>query len=266
MCAICGIGILKSSTMKDSNKLKEFFTKLLCACQDGGRSASGVSFMREKKVDVLRRGISASELVQTLEYKNLINQNIELGLTETNNRLFSILGHCRIPTKGSPLNNKNNHPVVVKNIIGVHNGCISNDNLLFETFKLQRIAEVDTEAIFSMASYLTTQAKTTQEALEKLCGMLQGSYACALQNANHPYNLYLFRGFNGTHIRHYTEAGLIVLATTETYIERASEGLNLGKYEPIPYKTETGITFNLYTEKLSRFEIQNKRGDRSYYE
>lgn len=267
MCAICGIGILRHSPLKDSDKLKQFFTNLLCACQDGGRSATGIAFLREKQLEVFRRGVSASEFIKDPKYQELLNIQVNQGLVELQNRLYSMIGHCRIPTKGSPLNNFNNHPIVVGDVVGVHNGCIGNDDRLFAQHNLKRIAQVDTEIIFSLLSNLTeNRKKTMQSAIKETCSLITGSYACAVQSASNPYNLYLFRAFNGTEVRIYKDAGLIVFATSGSYISSAARNLDLGNFRTIPYKTSTGINFNLYLENLSRFELESGNGARTYYE
>jgi glucosamine 6-phosphate synthetase-like amidotransferase/phosphosugar isomerase protein len=215
--------------------------------------------MREKNIDVLRRGIPATELIQAQEYKELLNECVQLE-NSRENFLQSIIGHCRLPTKGSPENNGNNHPVVVNNIVGVHNGCIGNDDQLFREYNLPRIAQVDTEIIFSMISlYASMPTASVQDAIRRATGKLKGSLACALQDKNNPYNLYLFRAFNGTIIRHYIDAGIIVFATTEAYIDTAALRIDLGKHQNISYDAESGINFNLHLEKMTRFEIKSER-------
>lgn len=257
MCAICGIGLLFDKKLNNSTLLKTYFTNLLIACQGGGRSASGVSFMREHKVDILRRGIPASNLVATEEYTKLTRECIDLENEKKGQKLVSIIGHCRIPTKGSPHNNKNNHPVVVNNIIGVHNGAISNDDSLFDKFKLPRIAQVDTEIIFQLISKFTQgeDSTRTQEAIIRAANLMSGSFACAVQNTNAPYNLYIFRAHNGTKVRYYYEDGFVSFATSDFYLDDAAKTVSLGKYRELVYTTNSGIGFNLYSETMTRFEL-----------
>jgi len=257
MCAICGVGLLFDKKLNNSTLLKTFFTNLLVACQGGGRSASGVSFMRENKVDVLRRGIPASNLIITEEYTKLTTECINLESEKKGEKLVSIIGHCRIPTKGSPHNNKNNHPVVVDNIIGVHNGAISNDDSLFDRFKFPRIAQVDTEIIFQLISNFTkgTGTGTTQEAIIRAANLMSGSFACAVQNTDAPYNLYIFRAHNPTKVRYYYEDGFVAFATSDFYLDDAAKTVSLGKYREIVYNTNSGINFNLYSKKMEHFEL-----------
>lgn len=60
------------------------------------------------------------------------------------------VGHVRYATHGSPQQMWNNHPIVHKDIIGVHNGVLSNHNLILrETGREDERSEVDSEAIFA---------------------------------------------------------------------------------------------------------------------
>jgi len=73
--------------------------------------------------------------------------NVITGV-ETNPRW--VVGHTRWATHGSPQNMLNNHPIVHQNIVGVHNGVISNhEEILAKTGRFDPKTEVDSEAIFA---------------------------------------------------------------------------------------------------------------------
>lgn len=63
--------------------------------------------------------------------------------------------HTRMPTGGSPFDNRNNHPITAGHIIGVHNGYLWNDDTLFHQMgiKDRRQGEVDSEAIFAAIAW-----------------------------------------------------------------------------------------------------------------
>lgn len=44
--------------------------------------------------------------------------------------LNHVLGHTRAKTKGSEFNPLNNHPIIVGDIIGIHNGGVKNDDII----------------------------------------------------------------------------------------------------------------------------------------
>ena len=63
------------------------------------------------------------------------------------------MGHSRLVTNGSQINNHNNQPVIKDNLIGIHNGIIVNNNNLWKENKdLVREFQIDTEILLSMVS------------------------------------------------------------------------------------------------------------------
>ncbi|MDX1314403.1 MAG: hypothetical protein R3356_02775, partial [Eudoraea sp.] len=147
MCSIFGIGFLRGHKFRNKSTVTGVVSRLFKEAESGGRKAAGVSIMNEKSVNVLRRPMSGSQLVGTEEYLGFMQERLEFE--KAGRYTMSIIGHCRWPTQGSPSNNLNNHPLVIDNIIGVHNGVITNDYNLFKEFRtLKRLAEVDTEIIF----------------------------------------------------------------------------------------------------------------------
>ena len=219
--------------------------------------------MREKTVHILRRPISGSQLVSTDEYLDFMRENIELK-NPNGNRLMSIIGHCRWPTQGSPDNNLNNHPQVVGNIIGVHNGHIHNDYELFESFGkvITRQAEVDTEIIFQLINHFNkARISKTIDAIKTTTPYLDGNYACGMQNTKHPHNLYIFRHSNPAKILCYNRMGLVFFATREHFVTSAFEGFAdiKGTSEEIDLIDNQGIVFNLWNHTSCKFLFKDKQ-------
>jgi glucosamine 6-phosphate synthetase-like amidotransferase/phosphosugar isomerase protein len=235
-------------------------TNLLIECQSNGRAATGLSILNTKEAHVLRRAKNATHLVSTEEYKNFMKENIDL---KGSDGVQSIIGHCRWPTKGDPSNHYNNHPIVTEDIIGIHNGAISNDDELFEAHRIKRIAEVDTEIIFALINNYKKKGNNTSEAIIKATNQLSGSYACALQDINNPYALYLFRAFGPTSVAYFPSMHIVIFATNLSYIKRAVQGLSLGVFTLVDYSNDTGVIFDLYRKKMSRFDINIEGGSYS---
>jgi glucosamine 6-phosphate synthetase-like amidotransferase/phosphosugar isomerase protein len=263
MCSIFGIGFYRNHKFGSISTLTGVVSRLFKEAQVSGRRACGLSIMKEKSVHVLRRPKSGSELVGSREYLDFMDNTLE-GMTGNDNKLMSIIGHCRAPTQGSPENNLNNHPQVIGNILGVHNGIIGNDHKLFKSFEkvIKRGAEVDTEIIFRLINHFTSYRDSkTIDAIKKTTPYLGGSYACAMQNADQPYNLYLFRHGNPIKVLHYNDMGLVVFATREHFIIDAFEGFvdeAMGKGIPFEVIDDQGVAFNLWDRTLCKFPFQNR--------
>jgi glucosamine 6-phosphate synthetase-like amidotransferase/phosphosugar isomerase protein len=262
MCSIFGIGFYKDHKFDDESTLTGVVSRLFKEAEIGGRKASGLSIMREKSVHVLRRPVSGSTLAHSEEYLKFMESSLKK--MNGNNRLMSIIGHCRWPTQGGPENNLNNHPQVVGNIIGVHNGVIKNDYELFESFSkvIDRGAEVDTEIIFSLINHFNRpELSKTIKAIQKTTPYLSGSYACGMQNAKQPYNLYLFRHISPIKILHYPKMGMVLFATREHFITDAFENfIDVGEVgKPVHLMEDRGIVFNLWNHTCCKFTFRNKQ-------
>lgn len=76
----------------------------------------------------------------------------------------TLLVHTRAKTQGSQYKNDNNHPIQWGPVVGVHNGWINNDDVMFRDFGWKRNAEVDSEALFAAIAMLG--AKKALEVIE----------------------------------------------------------------------------------------------------
>lgn len=146
---MCGIGGWFAWDKQKHPKVSVIHS-LLRANQLRGSDASGVAYLKEGEPYLRKAPITASRLIETVSADdwNLISHS-PIGLI-----------HTRAQTKGSPKNNKNNHPVNGFGWLVVHNGSVMNDDDLFEYYKDERFAEVDTSAIplvLSKGATLETQ-------------------------------------------------------------------------------------------------------------
>jgi len=263
MCSIFGIGFYKDHKFKDDSTLTGVVSRLFKEAEVGGKDAAGLSIMREKSVHVLRRPVSGSNLVRTSEYLDFMADSLKD--MRGNNRLMSIIGHCRWPTQGSIYNNLNNHPQVTGHIIGVHNGHIGNDRELFESFSkvIDRQAEVDTEIIFQLINHFSaSEMSNTVTAIETATPYLGGSYACGMQNVRHPYNLYLFRHGNPIKMLQYPDMGLVFFATREHFIIDAFEDfVDVARDQGVPVDIvdDQGMAINLWNHTFCKFNFKNRQ-------
>lgn len=103
-----------------------------------------------------------------------------------------LLGHTRWATSGDPADNINNHPLIVgreKDLMGIHNGMISNKEELLETHKWEAQRGVDTEIIFRLIHHYGPKSlKPFQE--------LEGSFNLAYVSRRNAGEFYLVRKSN----------------------------------------------------------------------
>jgi glucosamine 6-phosphate synthetase-like amidotransferase/phosphosugar isomerase protein len=135
-------------TQAEWNKLRQLFTQTFVFNQERGREASGlVRFERDGTFSLFKGPFPVSQLVMTKECQEI--------LSAAGPQTTCILGHTRMPTKGAPEDNVNNHPLRAGPVIGIHNGHIRNDDALFRQLGLPRAGEVDSEIIFRLLATLS---------------------------------------------------------------------------------------------------------------
>ena len=143
MCGICGV---IGSDVK--NKVEQF-KRLLLQNESRGRMATGVIVVQKDGQNIYwaKTNAKASVALYHSEFKRIF------GYVDENT--YAIIGHTRNASKGSPKELVNNHPIIVGNVLGVHNGVIYNDYELYAEKKFARNGEVDSEIIFALLNNVT---------------------------------------------------------------------------------------------------------------
>jgi glucosamine 6-phosphate synthetase-like amidotransferase/phosphosugar isomerase protein len=147
---------------------------------------------------------------EALPADDFIKRNISFIPKHTRTALL----HTRYATKGSPENPDNNHPIIVPSIIGVHNGHISNDDEVFAELGVERIAEVDSEAIFQLLA-------NSMDPVEVL-PTLEGRAAIAWYELNDPSTMHLARLSGSPLWVGHTPNGSLVFASTRGLLTTAA--------------------------------------------
>ena len=161
--------------------MQKIYKDILTASVSRGHDATGIAAtMSDGKIRVSKAPNPSPLFVNDAAYKVVMDANP-----------VTVIGHVRAATKGSPLINNNNHPILAGNIVGVHNGVIRNDDYLTKHYHLKRYAEVDSEVVFSLLEKLGPLTKT---GIQRALSVLDGQYALAFQHAEQPGKIWLVRG------------------------------------------------------------------------
>lgn len=144
MCGLTGILLRPGRRSPETwRKIIDIHTTSFIFNEERGREASGLAVIQgDGQYRIFKQPVEASDLVEMKGYQETIST---IG-----DQTVCILGHTRMPTKGSRWHNVNNHPIQAGNVIGVHNGMISNDDYLFSLRNMPRAGEVDSEVIFRL--------------------------------------------------------------------------------------------------------------------
>ena len=224
-----------------------------------GSDATGIALASLTNAMVLKHHIPGRVFIGTDAFENAASEFLDMTKAEEDgSRPLVVLGHNRAKTQGTYLNKHNNHPIITNQVIGVHNGMISNDHVLFKGYiqKIERKAEVDSEIIFRLLDYYANRLKEPMvEAIKRTTFKLQGSYACAAVNMKNPWVLWLFRGYSPIDIVHYPEAGLILFASEIAFIKQAVGVMDFGPAIEIPMEPHTGVGINLKENQRTKFKL-----------
>ncbi len=202
MCGIGGFFISPKSTLltkeEDISKLRTLTIEMLKKLETHGKMAAGAAIVSDDGVRVFKQPVVAGDLVKMPLFTDFLSKYLD-------STTISVLVHTRLPTCGDKENNDNNHPVIHGDVVGVHNGHISNHEDLFDKLKVKRIGEVDSEAIFALLNLAwaheikgMTPLRDIDytDAVVKSLPSVIGSYAFAAVNARIPGRLTLVRETN----------------------------------------------------------------------
>lgn len=263
MCSILGLGFQRGNSITKNDPVWEALSKLFVCSQLRGRTTTGAAFVNRKDIVVVKAKMPAEKFVQSEEYKAGLQKYLNL-IGQGNcaaSPPISMIGHCRAPTKGTPDDNNNNHPIPSGAVVGVHNGAISNDEELWTKFGLEknRRGRVDSEIIFALIDYFSqttdSQIGYMADAIQEASSFMTGSYACAAVTARNPYCVWLFRNYSPCIVRHYHSLGLVVWASAEGFLNSSFKESVFGPHVEIEIPQHAGLGIDLYRSEFEEFKL-----------
>ena len=235
MCGIIGLfpfGKLDAKQEKIRQEVMMYLsTELLQLTQTRGKDATGVSVMFENCDYIgLKMGIPAVEFISRFGGKETDFEGFMKIWRKKGIPAKAFLGHCRKPTTGKlTVDNTNNHPIKVGDIVGIHNGTIDNHEVIFKNLERKPNGDVDSEAIFQLLHHLTNNGTDpfTLDVLNETCKRLEGSYACLAFNGNNPFQVVAFRDSRPIEIALLKPLKLVIVASDSDFIKTALFRLNI---------------------------------------
>ena len=158
MCGIFGISTVEEAMRFQSNVLLD----LGINSESRGKDASGISFSGSHHV------FKSDSHFSSRFTRNFIFNELRQSFTLCNSEgeYVSVIGHTRLATNGTTEVESNNQPVVLDEIIGIHNGIICNLEELNSIYSgVRLISDLDSELLFRC---IVDEYKRTQEDLPDL--------------------------------------------------------------------------------------------------
>ena len=223
MCGLVGIVLGDGHRGAHLETIKSLFVRNLLANEERGKEATGVAVLdNEGTFSVEKSPVRASEFVKSKLFLDFMTYRV-------NEKTVTLLGHTRRPTKGTPKNNNNNHPIVVGDTVGIHNGTITNDDDIFlsrdrrRNRKRKRIGSVDSEAIFTLMDEVgpPESIEAYIEDVKEAASLLVGSYTTMFFNRLHPYIIFLLKYDNPISVHYARDLNSLFFSSRYVFLRKA---------------------------------------------
>jgi glucosamine 6-phosphate synthetase-like amidotransferase/phosphosugar isomerase protein len=222
---MCGVtGVLMANQERSQNDLRmiaELFTELLVGSEHRGPYATGVALINASgDYYISKAPVPASGFVTSRDCRLVIDK---LASDTT-----CLMGHTRWPTRGSHLDNANNHPLVsggehqtqgiglTRSVcILTHNGHVTNHHALSRLMNLKRDAEVDSEIILRLAERNVVESGIAPVSFAEDVSRCRGRLSAIAVATSDPAKILLIKGNQPLEGRYHAARGLIAYASEQ---------------------------------------------------
>ena len=267
MCGIFGLVVKKNAGYRD-RFIKECLTTLARLSEARGKDSSGFAFRNDasKTIDVIRAPMPISDLIKQ---KAFLGEFERQFVSDDHNRkkvftpkYFAAIGHSRLVTNGTQLNDENNQPVIKDGLVGVHNGIIVNVDELWQNTSIgKRQFEIDTEVMFALFKHYDETLCSSDLSISKSLQQIVGTVATGFFVDNR--NELVLATNNGSLYFMSSSRDLFMFASEKHILERTKNKLRLGRTSPdlkvIQVKANTGYLINLDDLSINRFGISDNK-------
>ena len=247
MC--CLFGIIDYKDKMTYLERKKLLRNLSICCEERGTDASGIAFMEDGDIHIVKCGVPAHKLRYHLP------RDVRV-----------IMGHTRLTTQGSEKKVYNNHPFEGEctntKFALAHNGILYNDTTLRAERNLPK-TKIETDSYIAV-QLIEDKRAFTIDSIKSMAEDVRGSFCFTLMDDEN--SIYIVKGDNPMTIFHYKRLGIYIYASTKDILKKAImiSGLEREKYDDIAIRDGDilKIKSNGETEKYS---FDSCAGYRSYF-
>ncbi len=241
MC--CLFGILDPRHSLNNKNRSILLTALSHACELRGIDATGIAYTNGTgNLNIYKRPLPAHKMLFRLPHDT-----------------WYIMGHTRMATQGSELQNRNNHPFSGKvgrtDFALAHNGVLTNDKILRMGCDLPK-TNIETDSY--VAVQLLERYKTlNHDSIRYMAETVRGSFTFSI--LDELGNCTFVRGENPLCIYYFPKTGMYVYASTEAILKQglADARLSLGRNDIVTIMEGDILTIsNTGKREYSTFTVQ----------
>ncbi len=244
MCGLAGTVISElPRNARELREIGELFGRLLVGSEHRGPHATGLALISATAESyVAKAPVPASAFVRSRDYRAVL-ERLDSDTT-------LLMGHTRWPTRGSHLDNANNHPLCSGGehqshgigpsrgvILLTHNGTVTNHHTLSRLMGLKREAEVDSEVLLRMAEKNLTGSAIDPAGFVSDLSLCRGRLSVVAVATSDPTKILLVKGNQPLEVWRHEARGLIAYASELAILDDAI-GLEAG-WEEIRVKPWT---------------------------
>ena len=257
MCGLAGVLIgekpgRSKAELKDIGRL---FTEILELSERRGPHATGVAIVSNKgDYYVSKAPVPAKRFVTSKGYRTV--------LSNLDEKTTLLMGHTRWPTRGSHLNNENNHPLVGDGRNGTciltHNGHIANSAMLFRTLSLSRRTQVDSEILLRIAERNLGRDGINPYGLAADLAYCRGRMSFVVAAANCPKEVILVKGNQPLELRYSHHHQVLLYASEAEFLDEAlGDEDDWVEWRMLPMQLAVFHTDNLAKPIITSFYFDN---------
>jgi asparagine synthetase B (glutamine-hydrolysing) len=265
MCGIFGLMVHQDAGYEPAF-IKKSLSTLARLSESRGKDSSGLVFKSEaeKQMQVFKGAVTLHYLLKRPEVKEQIAKM--LGMYQHNSSsgqrtAFAVMGHSRLVTNGSQINDVNNQPVVKDGIVGIHNGIIVNESELWSLHAdLERSYEIDTEVMLALIRKYIRSDKDVAAAVSKTVNEIFGTVAAAFFVDD--LNILSIMTNNGSLYTLTNKRGLFIFASEDFFLRQLAKIMHLDTDNDVMIRqvvSGKGIILDLDNFRQQEFSFADDR-------
>jgi glutamine---fructose-6-phosphate transaminase (isomerizing) len=262
MCGIFGI-VIKPNTSYSPKNIEVIIRKIALISESRGKDSSGFVFKidTDHLLHVIKGDIPIGKLLDGKIFAQILNKGLE-SYAEKNG--FVTMGHARLVTNGSQLQEVNNQPVIKDGIITIHNGIIVNVNEIWEKHtELSRNYLIDTEIIPCLTRQAINKNNDLLQSCKSVYTQLLGTYSTA--SLFQELDQIVLATNNGSLYYITDNESFFLFASERYFLTKLQTYMGykafMGKHQIKQLVPNCGIVVNLKSIKINIFKINSFEED-----